>query len=85
MPPSKGPMLILPLSLSHTGDTLHWSLASGASLLGVGPTPGSLVVYGERTRLSATAWQHFSIIVAAPNRLCGASQRLEEREWNWQN
>jgi hypothetical protein len=72
LPPRQGSMLVLPLSPASDGSTTNWVIRAGASILATGPTPGSLVVLGNRDSLSMAALHHGSVVLAAPRRFCGS-------------
>ncbi len=73
MPPLEGAILILPIRATTPGMTFNWAAPSGAALLAIGPTPGSLIVFGRRDILAATAFEHGSLLLAAPSSLCGGT------------
>ncbi len=76
LPPRQGSMLVLPLSPVSDGSTTHWVIRAGASILAAGPTPGSLIVLGNRDSLSTAALHHGSLLLAAPQRFCGSKDNV---------
>ena len=67
-PPAQGRMLLVPLN----GVPVSVATVNGlrATPLLAGPLPGSLVVDGDRGRLSAL-WSQGVLVLAAPEALCG--------------
>ncbi len=70
-PPSSGAMLLVPLASGSLDSVAKIALAGGATLLGAGPLPGSLVVVGNRSRIfqQIRAWD--VVLMAAPPAGCG--------------
>ena len=76
-PPSSGKLLVVLLGHGDANAVAKIALAGGASLLGPGPFPGSLVVIGERSRVARQAASWNLVITAAPAAGCGASNIAE--------
>ncbi|MES2339904.1 MAG: hypothetical protein V4537_17565 [Pseudomonadota bacterium] len=72
-PPEHGTMLLVPVSGQIAGP-VDAAMAGGASLVGNGPLPGSLVVLGDRRAIATAALDHGILIVSAPRTLCGEAQ-----------
>ncbi len=84
-PPREGPMLVIPLGDAAVAQTMAWALPEGATFLGLGPLPGSILVYARRDMLTSSAWQNSSLLIKAPEILCGkisASQGKNQTSWN---
>ena len=84
-PPREGPMLVIPLGNPAVAQTMGWALPEGAAFLGLGPLPGSILVYAKRDVLTPSAWQNSSLIIKAPEILCGkisVSQGKKQTSWN---
>ena len=84
-PPREGPMMVIPLGDAAVAQTMGWALPEGAAFLGLGPVPGSILVYAKRDLLTASAWQNSSLLIKAPEILCGkisASQGKKQTSWN---
>ena len=71
-PPEEGPMMVIPLDGGRMAQTMAWASGDGSALLGIGPLPGSVLVYGKRKQVTQAAWQHNSIVVKAPAIFCGS-------------
>lgn len=71
-PPEEGPMMVIPLDGEGMGQTLSWASGNGAALIGAGPLPGSILVYGRRDQLTQAAWHHNSLVIKAPAIFCGS-------------
>ena len=70
-------MLLIPSS-GHAGHGLAALALSHRSLLiGQGPLPGSLVVFGDRAALLPSMLGRGILVVAAPRAGCGASVGVE--------
>ena len=69
-PPAQGRMLLLPIGGGHSG-LASLALARGALLIGSGPFAGSLVVEGDRARLTQGLLARGVITLAAPATACG--------------
>ena len=69
-PPRRGAMLLVPLR-GTLAQTVNAALAGHASLLGQGPVPGSIVVFGDRARLVAAIGNKAVVVLAAPATGCG--------------
>ncbi len=84
-PPREGPMMVIPLGPAAVGQTMGWALPKGAAFLGQGPLPGSILVYARRDVLAASAWQHSSLLIKAPEIFCGkiaGTQGKKQTSWN---
>jgi hypothetical protein len=69
-PPRQGPLLLVPLGQEGRAALVPTAIAGGATLLARGPLPYSLIVEGDRHRLS-TAFAHIPMVMlAAPSRWC---------------
>lgn len=64
-PPARGAMLVLPLAGATPAGLL-----GDAQLVGGGPLPGTLIVYGERARLLPHLIRHGAIAVATSVPAC---------------
>jgi hypothetical protein len=71
-PPASGAMLLVPVGRGDVNAGARIALASGATLLGVGPFPGSLVVVGDRARIAGQRGASGFVLLAAPPAGCGA-------------
>lgn len=71
IPPADGRMLILPVSPGSAAGLPALAVAGGARLMGRGPLAGSLVVWGERSRLSGPLLDRGALLLAAPPAACG--------------
>jgi hypothetical protein len=74
-PPVSGDLLLVPLDGSNAGTVASAAVAGGASLLGAGPLPGSLVVRGDRRVIARDSRWWTLAIVAAPPTSCGTTGR----------
>lgn len=72
LPPAEGPMLVM----SWGAAPAAIAVANGATLLGKGPWPGSLVVSGSRRRLVPALLAAGGIAVAAPALLCSRTEAV---------
>jgi hypothetical protein len=72
-PPAAGRMLLVPLSAAAAARLAPLAVSGGAALVAAGPLRGSLVVAGERQRISAAFERYAVLILAAPPALCGAT------------
>lgn len=70
-PPATGEMMLVPLDGEDVGAVATLAVAGGATLLGNGPLPGSLVVIGDRATIAAVPKAWPMLIVAAPPAACG--------------
>ena len=68
MPASRGPMIVVPLSDIPIKPWLDEQ--QGATLLGLGRLPGSIIVSGERDALLPVAIAHHAIMLPALPVLC---------------
>jgi hypothetical protein len=41
-------------------------------LIGTGPLPGSILVYGKRKQVTEAAWHHNGLVIKAPAIFCGS-------------
>lgn len=79
-PPPRGPMVLAPLRGQRLAALINFAGARGATVLGRGPLPGSLVIDGERRRLWSPARASAMLLLAAPGvGWCGGHG--EAREW----
>lgn len=72
-PPAEGAIFLLPVGAQAQAATLPAALAGDARLIGPGPLPHSLIVYGDRARLAAAARDRSIFILAAPFAACGGA------------
>ena len=70
-PPSTGKMMLVPLSDVAARRVTLLAVSAGATLIAPGPLSGSLVVAGERHRLSDALASTTVLILAAPPAACG--------------
>lgn len=68
-PPTKGAYLLL--AFDAHAQVARIAIDHDALLLGPGPVPGSLIVFGERSRLFMPAWRAGIVMLAAPSAVCG--------------
>lgn len=68
-PPERGPMLLVPAS-GDPVEAINAAVAGGAALIGQGPVPGSIVVSGDRGRISDGIVGRAMLLVAAPPAGC---------------
>ena len=68
-PPAKGAILIV-TAHSPPGKILAWALPTGARLLGAGPFPGSIKVFGDRAALVRPALAHGALLLEAQRSGC---------------
>ncbi|MCJ2181623.1 hypothetical protein MTR62_02700 [Novosphingobium sp. 1949] len=71
-PVAGGAALYLPLGATRPAQTIAWSRAHGASLIGPGPTAGSFYVRVPSGPLFAAALRDGAVLLAVPEALCGA-------------
>lgn len=76
-PPATGKMLLIPLTPGAAARVAPLALLGGAALIATGPLRGSLVVAGERRRLSAVLAASAVLILAAPPAVCGAGAQAQ--------
>lgn len=69
-PPASGAMLLIPIAAGDGGAVARAALGAGAVLLGSGPFVGSLVVVGNRSRISMRVGLRNALIIAAPPAGC---------------
>jgi hypothetical protein len=69
-PPRQGPILLVPLDRAGRAALVPAAIAGGATLLARGPLPYSLVVDGDRDRLSGAFADVPMMMLAAPSRWC---------------
>lgn len=69
--PAAGRLWIVPLDESSIGGLSARAVEGGAVLLGVGPTAGSLIVIGNRDRISRALADRNVMTLAAPPAECG--------------
>jgi len=75
-PPAIGRMLLIPLTDAAAARIASRAVSGGAALIATGPVHGSLVVSGERGKLSAAFADNAVLIFAAPPAICGAAARV---------
>lgn len=73
-PPADGAMLIVPVGNNGIA-ALNAALGSGASLIGNGRLPGSLVVRARRDAIAGGVLAAGAMIVAAHPVLCGQAEK----------
>lgn len=78
-PPESGRMLLVPIWSGSEGRAAQLAVNSGATLIGVGPLRGSVVVRGKRADLAGLAWHDNILMMAAPSAGCGASAARDVR------
>lgn len=71
VPPAQGKMLLISLGGEDTPRLARWASSANARLIGPGPLAHSLLVDGNRSELSAQAWQHRAVILAGNGVGCG--------------
>lgn len=71
-PPEEGTMMVIPLDGEGMGRTIAWASGDGAALIGAGPLPGSILVYGKREQVTQAAWHHNGLVIKAPAIFCGS-------------
>ena len=71
-PPDRGAMLMVPTSAT-LADTVNAALSAQAAVVGAGPLPRSLVVYGDRAAIERRLAGHGTILLAAPSGICGSA------------
>lgn len=71
-PPLHGALLAVPLTGATQGELIDLAMANGATIDGRGVLPGSLVVRGDRARLSAPMRAHGVLLLAGVPGLCHA-------------
>jgi hypothetical protein len=76
-PPAAGKMLLIPLTDAAAARIVPLALAGGAALIATGPVHGSLVVSGERRRISAAFARTGIVILAAPPVACGNGVQVQ--------
>ena len=69
-PPASGKMLVVPLSGQGSGGVVRAALSGGARLIGAGPLPGSMVVFGNRGRIAGAGAFGWTVVLAAPPAGC---------------
>ena len=75
-PPAQGRMLLIPIGGGNAG-LASLALARGALLVGRGPFPGSMVVEGDRARLTRGLFARGIIALAAPPTACGDTREMQ--------
>lgn len=79
-PPARGPMVLAPLGHQRLAALVDFASARGATILGAGPAPGTLLIEGERSRLWSPARASAMLLLAAPGAgWCGGHS--EARGW----
>jgi hypothetical protein len=76
-PPAAGKMLLIPLTDTAAARIAPLALAGGAALIASGPVHGSLIVSGERGRISSAFANTGILILAAPPAVCGGSVQVQ--------
>lgn len=70
-PADQGEMLLLPLGGQTTVQMIDFALAGSARIVAEGPTPGSLVVIGDRAPLGWALRDHGILVVDSRSAGCG--------------
>lgn len=70
-PPVRGTMLAIPLGGAPAATTIDLALARGATIEGMGPFRGSVMLRGDRRRLFASLRAHGVVLLAGMPRRCG--------------
>jgi len=71
-PPVRGEILLVPLTTRAATQVARLAIDRDARLIARGPFSGSLVVEGERARLTGTMLTAGIVPLAADSALCGA-------------
>ena len=71
-PPARGTMIAIPLTGATVAETVNLAVARGATIEGMGRLAGSVVLDGDRARLTAALRAHGVLLIGAPSGLCGA-------------
>lgn len=74
-PPAEGMILVAPLLPVSSAPPLDWVLPTGARLVAPGPYTGSVIVYGARSALIASAITHGTLLLNSGFSGCGSSTR----------
>ncbi len=74
-PPAQGRMLLIPIGGGDPG-LASVALARGALVIGRGPFAGSLVVEGDRARLTQGLLARGVVALAAPPTACGDTRGI---------
>ena len=69
-PPALGAMMLVPLTPGAARTLLETSLDGGNRLLGQGPLPGSIILYGRRSPLAWRMLARGVLTVASDSRGC---------------
>lgn len=64
-PRAVGPVLVVPLLPATPASTTNWLVEADARLLGTGPVPGTVIAWGERSKLLAAALASGAILLRA--------------------
>lgn len=72
VPPAQGRMLLVPVLPGAEQGMVARATSAGALLLARGPLPHSMIVTGDRTRVSHDMLAHGVLVLAAPAGECGA-------------
>lgn len=72
LPPVSGKLLLVPIAGGDANDMARIAVAGRAALVGAGPLPGSLVVFGDRASIMKQTPTFAAIVVAAPAVACGS-------------
>jgi hypothetical protein len=70
-PPASGRIMLVPLTAGAAHGMVSMAIDRGASLVGRGPIPGSIVVDGDRALLLRALLRHGVALLAAPVSGCG--------------
>ena len=70
-PPQHGPMLLIPLG-GTLATTINIAASGHAALLGPGPFPGSMVIFGDRGRVRVAIGGKAIMLMAATPAGCGS-------------
>lgn len=72
-PPSDGMMLLVPIRPEASRRIITIAVDQGASLVGRGPLPGSIVVAGRRSAMLSPMIRAGVLVFAAPPAGCGTT------------
>jgi hypothetical protein len=74
MPPVRGALLLVPIN-GDAGVAVRVGVAAGASLVRVGPWPGSVIMWGDRAALAGPLRAAGVLLLAAPPGGCASGER----------
>lgn len=72
VPRVEGPVLVVPLLPATQASTTNWLVEADARLLGSGPVQGTVIAWGERSKLLAAAVASGAIVLRASATGCAA-------------